>query len=284
MKREISGSDQAHAFVDFKEATPVSIGQIPMSQPLMDAQVCLKGIQLSAFNPPPAHLRQQGHQLYLQITTLENDTLTLICVARGWYVSRSTTISFDPSPRNNSTPTHSLLDLLHSLSPQFSECLSHLPPLSSDPPKLEPISTVPIPQAEPSYPWLVSPPTAKSTSAEILRTQMAYLHTGATSPEGLDGARDWNEEIQGVRELPKGNMQERVVREKIAQKTWAEFTSASVRSVLAVAVSAPTPHTTSHVWTDVASVAMFPHLTRMRILAHTCSSIPTSSSPKPSTL
>ncbi len=66
---------------------------------------------------------------------------------------------------------------------------------------------------------------------------MAYLHTGATVADSLDAARDWNEEIQGIKELPRKSMQERVVREKMAQKTWAEFTQASIRVVLAVAVS-----------------------------------------------
>jgi protein TIF31 len=72
---------------------------------------------------------------------------------------------------------------------------------------------------------------------ELLRTQLAYLHTGATTADALDATRDWNEEIQGVKELPHESMQERVLREKMAQKTWAEFTQASVRGVMGVAVS-----------------------------------------------
>ncbi|ORY34328.1 putative eukaryotic translation initiation factor 3 subunit [Naematelia encephala] len=234
MKVKREAPEKAHAFADWTErGSAVSLANLPMSQPAVDTLPCVKSIQMSPFNPPPAHLRQKGHQLYLQVTTLEGDVLTLICSSRGWFVSKSNVNRFDAAPRDSSPPSHSLLDLLHSQSPLFSERLALLPPLSAEPPKLEPITTVPIPQSEPAYPWLVSLP--KSPEAEILRTQMAYLHTGATTAEGLDCARDWNEEIQGVRELPRATMQERVVREKIAQKTWAEFTSASVRSVLAVA-------------------------------------------------
>ena len=220
-----------HAFSDWKEdweSTPLS--RLPMSQPPVEALPCVRAIQLSSLNPPPPHLRQAGHQLYLQITLLEGDVLTLVCCSRGWYVSNANSIHTPPSTK----PTHSIIDLLHSLSPRFSERLALLPPLASTPPSLDPISTVAIPQAEPAYPWLATP---TKPNAEVLRTQFAYLHTGATLADSLDAARDWNEEIQGIKELPHEAMQERVMREKMAQKTWAEFTQASVRGVLAVAVS-----------------------------------------------
>lgn len=227
-----------HAFADWSsESTAPSFGKLPVSQSLPEAQPCVRNIQVSPFNPPPPHLRQKGHQLYLQVATLEGETHTLICTSRGWYVSRSNVNSFDATPRStdgSSTYTHSLIDLLHSLSPQFSERLGRLPPLSTTPPALEPISTVPIPQSEPAYPFLASVPKTPVVG-DIIRSQLAYLHTGALTADALDGARDWNEEIQGIKELPRSNMQERVLREKMSQKTWAEFTATSVRCVLAVA-------------------------------------------------
>lgn len=228
IKREAS---KVHAFVDWKgDGDPIPLSRLPMSQPPLEGLTCVKSIQLSPFNPPPPHLRQLGHQLYLQVTLLEGDTHTLICASRGWYVSFATHIEATaPTP-----PIHSLIDLLHSLSPRFTERLGLLPPLTTTSSTLEPISTVPIPQAEPAYPWLAIP--SKPTS-DILRTQLAYLHTGATVADSLDAARDWNEEIQGIKELPRESMQERVIREKMAQKTWAEFTQASVRGVLAVTAS-----------------------------------------------
>ena len=232
-----------HAFADWKGEWPeADLSSIPTSPVSPEVLPCLKSLQLSAFNPPPPHLKQIGHQLYLQVTLLEGDVLVLVCTSRGWYVSRSTSSSFDPSSRTQLqsgaqvTPTHSLIDLLHSLSPLFSERLSHLQPLSTTPPTYEPISTVPIPQAESAYPFLATPPKP-DVEADLIKTQLAYLHTGATTADGLDGARDWNEEVQGIRELPKKTMHERVLREKIAQKTFAEFTAASVKGVMAVSVS-----------------------------------------------
>jgi protein TIF31 len=224
-----------HAFADWtSESVAPSFSKLPFSQDMPEAAPCLRSVQISPFNPPPPHLRQKGHQLYLQVATLEGETLTIVCTSRGWYVSRSNVNTFDPTPRTDGPITHSLVDLLHSVSPQFSERVSKLHPLSAEPLALEPISTVPIPQAEPAYPFLANLPKTAAL-ADPIRAQLAYLHTGALTAEALDGARDWNEEIQGIKELPRSSMQERVLREKMAQKTWAEYTATSVRCVLAVA-------------------------------------------------
>ncbi|OCF45309.1 protein TIF31 [Kwoniella heveanensis CBS 569] len=239
VKRAVSG-DKAHAFADWKgDWQSARLGDLPTSQPLLEVAPSLRSIQISPFNPPPPHLRQLGHQLYLQVALLEGETVTIVCSTRGWYVSKSNVNNFDPSPRSNAdgsaaAPTHSLVDLLHSLSPLFSERVSHLAPLSTEPQSMDPISTVAIPQAEPAYPWLATAPKP-ATAPEILRTQLAFLHTGAYGADSVDAARDWNEEIQGIRELPRSTMQERVFREKMLQKVWAEFDQAAVRAVQSVA-------------------------------------------------
>ena len=231
-----------HAFADWTDSWPAtSFDRLPFSQQGAEVLPCAKNIQISPFNPPPPNLRQKGHQLYLQVATLEGETHTLVCTSRGWYDSRTSASNFDPAPRTSSdniaSPiSHSLIDLLHTLSPQFSERLSKLPPLAMTPPPLEPVSTVPIPQAEPAYPFLATPPKP-AVVPDAVRSQLAFIHSGAMTADSLDGARDWNEEIQGIKELPRDSMQERVLREKMAQKTWAEFTEASVRCVLSVAVS-----------------------------------------------
>jgi protein TIF31 len=234
VKRELASAE--NPFSDWKTTEWVSAptSQLPLSQPPLEAQSCVKSIQVSPFNPPPPHLKQQGHQLYLTVSILEGDVYTLVCASRGWYVSKSNVNVFDPTPRSDGF-THSLVDLLHSISPLFSERLALLAPLSQEAPKSEPIATVPVPQYEPAYSFLA--PTPKSVPAEPLRSQMAYLHTGATTADALDAARDWNEELQNVRELPRDSMQERVLREKMAQKTWAEFNAASIRVIMAIAVS-----------------------------------------------
>ncbi|ODN78038.1 hypothetical protein L202_05121 [Cryptococcus amylolentus CBS 6039] len=232
VKREVTG-DRAHAFADFKDWQPASFASLPVSSAPSEIAPAVRSIQVSPFNPPPAHLRQQGHQLYLTVSLLEGETLTLVCTTRGWYVSKSNVNNFDATPRDAAAPIHSLVDLLHSISPRFSERISALPPISLESPIADPISTVAPPQAQPAYPFLASLPKP-ATTAEQLRTQLAFLHTGAYGPEGVDSARDWNEELQGIRELPRSTMQERVMRERMLQKTIAEFDTAAIRAVLSI--------------------------------------------------
>ncbi|WVQ82466.1 hypothetical protein IAT38_004595 [Cryptococcus sp. DSM 104549] len=237
VKRAVQG-DKAHAFADWKEWPTTLLGALPITQPVAEVLPSLKSIQISPFNPPPPHLRQQGHQLYLTVATLEGETLTIVCTTRGWYVSKSNVNNFDAAPRVGahgapSTPVHSLIDLLHSISPLFSERISKLAPLSTEPPSADPIATVGIPQAEPAYPFLAQAPKP-ATAPEVLRTQLAFLHSGAYGPDLIDAARDWNEEIQGIRELPRGTVQERVFREKMMQKVWSEFDQAAVKAVQSV--------------------------------------------------
>jgi protein TIF31 len=248
VKRDVA-QDTTNPFADWKPEWETSeYSKLALFSPPIEVQPSLRAVQVSPFNPPSPYLRQQGHQLYLQVTLLEGETLTLVCTARGWYVSKSNVNNFDPTPR--SEITHSLIDLIHSLSPLFSERISLLQPLSTTPPPFEPISTVPVPQTEPAYSFL-APIPKPAASADVLRTQLAYLHTGASTADALDSARDWNEEFQGIKELQRESIQERVLREKMAQKTWAEFTQASIRAVLAISVS------TSIGWAD-SSAAIFP--------------------------
>ncbi|WVQ76963.1 hypothetical protein IAR50_006642 [Cryptococcus sp. DSM 104548] len=232
VKRAVTG-DRAHAFADFKDWQSASYASLPVSSESSVIPPAVRSIQVSPFNPPPAHLRQQGHQLYLTVSLLEGETLTLVCTTRGWYVSKSNVNNFDATPRDAAAPIHSLIDLLHSISPQFSERISALPPISLESPIADPISTVAPPQAQPAYPFLASVPKP-DTTAEQLRTQLAFLHTGAYGPEGIDSARDWNEELQGIRELPRSTMHERVIRERMLQKTIAEFDTAAIRAVLSI--------------------------------------------------
>lgn len=82
--------------------------------------------------------------------------------------------------------------------------------------------------------------------------QLAYGYTGATTVDGLEGARDWNEEIQNARELPRSTTQERILRERVLQKTHAEFTAASVRAVIAIAVSVVRPRGNDTTHPDLA--------------------------------
>lgn len=199
----------------------------------------LKTLTVSTWNPPPPQYRARGHLVYLALTTLEGESVQITGTVRGWFVSKSTSVTFDPTPRSapKDVQAHSLIDLLHGLSSTFTGVFHTLlaggGATSSIHPPREILATAPIQQALPAHPWLVKPQAAHVPDS--LRQQLAYLHTGAVGVEGLEAARDWNDELQQGRELGKETMQEKVNREKHLARVHAEFTNACVRGVVSVA-------------------------------------------------
>ena len=245
-------------FSEWKGLPRSDVSKLPLAMPAVPHPACLKSLIFSPFNPPPPHLKQRGHLVYLTVVTLEGEAHMLVCTTKGWYVARSNapSVSFDPAPRTQpkEISAHSLIDLLHAISPAFTNTLRGLQGQASNPALArEPIATVPIPQYPPAYPWLATAPSHSAVNPDLIKTQLAYGYTGAITPDALEGARDWNEELQNAREMPKGSAQERVLRERILQKTHAEFTAACVRGSMAIArgdLPPINPHEDSkaHMW------------------------------------
>ncbi len=193
----------------------------------------VKALQISPWNPPPAHLRQKGHLLYLIVTTNEGEQFQVTSHVGGFYVNKSSNSKFDPSPRPSpkGVAAHSLLTLIDELSPSFSANFAKLLEYNS---RRDPLSTFQITNALPVAPWLVpAQPSASCThTSDITRTQEAYLIAGSESVENL---RDWNEEIQSARELPREAVQDRIFRERLISKVFADYTDAATRGALLVA-------------------------------------------------
>lgn len=193
---------------------------------------CLRSFAIASWSPPPHHLRTQGDFLYLHVVTLEGENLFITGCVRGFYINRSTTHRFDPTPRlqPESYASSSLFDTLCAASPLF---LANFAKLFQDPvSQRDYFAVVPVSNCLPSHPWLARQHTHY---ADSLRTQGAFLLTGATSADTLDGSRDWNDEIQSTRELPRSTLQERLMRDRVLNRVYAEFTLAAVRAVPRVA-------------------------------------------------
>lgn len=193
---------------------------------------CVRSLSIASWSPPPHYLRLQGHFVYLHVVTLEGEHLFITAGSEGFYVNKSTTVRFDPSPRPapDNYASCSLFDTLCAASPLF---LANFAKLFQDPvSQRDYFAVVPISNCLASNPWLARPYTQR---ADILRTQSAYLLTGATSADTLDGSRDWNDEIQSTRELPRSSLQERLMRDRVLNRVYAEFTLAAVRAVPRVA-------------------------------------------------
>lgn len=193
----------------------------------------VKSISVSPWNPPPYHLRQKGHLLYLLVTTNEGDQYQITSHVSGFYVNKSTNSKFDPFPRGapKAYSSHSLLGLMSEISTSFDASFQRLQEFNA---QKEPLATYQISNATPASPWLVPGPTSNLVAhqADVTRTQESYLIAGLENSETL---RDWNEEFQSTRELPKDTVQDRVFRERLTSKLFADYTEAAARGAVLVA-------------------------------------------------
>ncbi|ROV90316.1 hypothetical protein VSDG_08179 [Cytospora chrysosperma] len=194
----------------------------------------VKAIQLSPWNPPPAHLRQRGHLIYLIVTTNEGEQFQITAHVGGFFVNKSSNAKFDPLPRQSpkAASSHSLLTLIAELSPSFASAFAQLQEYNN---RREPLATFQITNAIPAAPWVVPSPSTSTLCAhspDITRTQETYLLAGV---ENTDTLRDWNEEFQSAKELPKEGVQDRVFRERLLAKLYADYNDAAARGAVLVA-------------------------------------------------
>ena len=193
----------------------------------------LKSMSLSPWNPPPYHLRQRGHLIYLQVTTNEGEQYQITSHVGGFYVNKSSNSKFDPFPRSSpkDVSAHSLLSLLDQISPSFAASFAAFQDYSN---QREPLATFALTNAIPVSPWLVSSPKAIAAThaPDITRSQESYLLSGMEYVETL---RDWNEEFQSTRELPTDSVQEKVFRERLNSKLFADYNEAATRGAVLIA-------------------------------------------------
>jgi len=202
----------------------------PEEQP---APKTIKSVSLSPWHPPPYYLRTKGHLLYLVVVTNEGEQYHITSHVSGFYVNRSSHNKFDPLPKQapKNFSEHSLLTLLRRISPSFDSSFHALQEYNS---KRDPLTLFQLSNAIPASPWIVRKPSATSQEhqADITRTQESYLLSGAESTETL---RDWNEEFQSTKELPKETVQDKVFRERLTSKLFADYNEAAVRGAVLIA-------------------------------------------------
>ncbi|KAK7918136.1 intracellular distribution of mitochondria [Apiospora marii] len=233
-----AGNDNAKASEYSFDAQANVAGTI-LPQEEEPAPKTVKSVALSSWNPPPYHLRQKGHLLYLVITTNEGEQHQITSHVGGFYINKSSNSKFDPAPRAapKGAAAHSLYTLLQEISPSFKEAFNELLQYSS---KKDPMATFQMTNAIPAAPWVVPSVNSSITqhSSDITRTQEGYLIAGV---DNTDTLRDWNEEFQSARELPKETVQDRVFRERFMSKLFADYAEAAARGAILVARGEVTP-------------------------------------------
>ncbi|KAF6843675.1 eukaryotic translation initiation factor 3 subunit clu1 [Colletotrichum musicola] len=234
---EQAEGEQTQGVNELKEeytfGAPVPISTLLPPPSDEEAPKTIKSISLSPWNPPPCHLKQRGHLLYLVATTNEGEQHQITAYVGGFFVNKSSNSKFDPFPRPapKGQAAHSLLTLLDLVSPSFSTAFLKLQEFNN---RKDPLATFQITNAIPAAPWIV--PSASSPlcthTADMTRSQETYLIAGA---DNTDTLRDWNEEFQSARELPKETVQDRVFRERLMSKLFADYNDAATRGAVLVA-------------------------------------------------
>lgn len=223
---------QVHPMADYDFEAPASLNSFNPPTPTSAAPKCVRTIALSTWNPPPYHLRTKGHLLYLQVNTLEGESVHITSHVSGFYVNNSTSQKFDPSPKTKPKvlQAHSLITLLGLVSPAFEKAFASLQEYNST---KDPLITFGPINSIPAAPWLVPGPNspANAHQPDLCRPQESYLIAGT---ESVDSLRDFNEEFQSTRELPRDSVQERVFRERLLAKLFADYTDAAVRGAVLI--------------------------------------------------
>ncbi|XP_077397437.1 clustered mitochondria protein homolog isoform X1 [Festucalex cinctus] len=187
---------------------------------------CLKVLTMSGWNPPPGNRKMHGDLMYLYIVTVEERHVSVTASTRGFYLNQSTTYIFNPKPANPSFLSHSLVELLSQISPAFKKNFTALQKKRVQRHPFERIAT-----PFQVYSW-TSPQV--DHAMDCVRAEDAYTSRLGYEEHIPGQTRDWNEELQTTRELPRKNLPERLLRERAIFKVHSDFAAAATRGAMAV--------------------------------------------------
>ncbi|CAI4663804.1 BDF_1d_G0040790.mRNA.1.CDS.1 [Saccharomyces cerevisiae] len=189
---------------------------------------CVRSLSFAPYNPVPPFYRSKGHLFYLQIVTLEGESFYITAIPSGFYVNKSNSTKFDPSPKENtdenahSSPIYySLFDLIASRSKKF---ISHVQAFEKKLSALDSTSYVRPSNTFLHKPWFVS--SLPPNNPDYLRLQTAALDT---TPE-----RNFNDEFQAIKDLTTSTLQDRIEMERLFSKVVHEFSVTAASGAMSI--------------------------------------------------
>lgn len=200
-------------------STPLSTKDLTAPGALLSTKRAVRSLNLSHWNPPPANFQLKGHLFYLQVSTLEGKTFHITASTAGYFVNNTSGEKFDPTISKKTQHSHSLLTLLKQISPAVEETISKN---VNEVKEIDPLAFIKPTNTFFAAPWIVN--TANEIP-DLSRTQ--NITDDSTN-------KDWNEEIQSARELPKESFSERLVRERLLNRTLFDFTETSIKEALEI--------------------------------------------------
>ncbi|XP_067629085.1 protein clueless isoform X2 [Eurosta solidaginis] len=186
----------------------------------------LKILTSSAWNPPPGPRKLHGDLMYLYVVTMEEKRFHISACPKGFYINQSTDEVFNPKPDNPSLLSHSLIDLLSQMSPSFKRAFQQMQKKRTLRHAFERVAT-----PYQVYQW-TSPQLDHTVDA--IRAEDAFSSKLGYEEHIPGQTRDWNEELQTTRELPRKTLPERLLRERAIFKVHGDFVIAATRGAMAV--------------------------------------------------
>ncbi|XP_063222279.1 clustered mitochondria protein homolog isoform X4 [Bacillus rossius redtenbacheri] len=187
---------------------------------------CVKVLTTSGWNPPPGHRKLHGDLMYMYVVTLEEKHYHVTACSRGFFLNQSTEEEFNPKPGSPSHLCHSIIELLNQISPMFKRNFSVLQKKRT---QRHPFERVATPYQV--YAWCA--PMLDHT-VDAIRAEDTFSSKLGYEEHIPGQTRDWNEELQTTRELPRKNLPERLLRERAIFKVHSDFVAAATRGAMAV--------------------------------------------------
>ncbi|KAK5639875.1 hypothetical protein RI129_010686 [Pyrocoelia pectoralis] len=187
---------------------------------------CVKVLTTSAWNPPPGYRKIHGDLMYLYVVTLEDKHYHISACSRGFYINQSTDQEFNPKAASPSHLCHSLIELLNQISPLFKRNFALLQKKRSQRHPFERVAT-------PYQIYVWTAPVMEHT-IDAIRAEDTFSSKLGYEEHIPGQTRDWNEELQTTRELPRKTLPERLLRERAIFKVHGDFVAAATRGAMAV--------------------------------------------------
>lgn len=201
------------------------------NSPYKSFKLPIKSLGLSQWSPVPPQQRLKGDLLYLTLTTLENETFQITCHRSGFFVNKSSTAKFNPLMKVDkvSQKAFILFDLVKLVSPSFEKVLiQNLSNLNLN--FKNPESYLIPSNCSGNYPWIVN--NAEDEDSNIGDLSQNFVSTLDNGADGVDILKDWNEEFQSIKELPKTSINERILRDKLLFKLISDFNKTATTTAI----------------------------------------------------
>ncbi|KAF2069696.1 hypothetical protein CYY_008982 [Polysphondylium violaceum] len=185
---------------------------------------CVRQMIYSGWSPVPASRQLHGDLFYLDITLLEGSHICVTASVNGFFINQSTQANFNPAASNKATTAFTLHELLTQVSRQFRRGLGQILTNVSQRHAFEM-----QPSVIPVNSWVSRPKNNRFDLHKATQSVLSIL-----DPDIRCQPRDWNEELQTLRELPKSTVQERIIRDRAFAKVNSDFVEAAIRGAKAV--------------------------------------------------